>query len=80
MESVPKTADLGPLPPARMVNPIMVPELSLIPIKTPVFRTLVPLKIHQAVSKYSYKKDTFVKALVMKLNDATALAHSYETS
>lgn len=75
MEVIPK--ELEPIPPARMVNPILVPEPSSIAVSRPIFRNLVPLKIHQAASAYEYKKDTYIKGLCSKLNEATVLAHTY---
>ncbi|KAJ3344598.1 pH-response regulator protein palA/rim20, partial [Kappamyces sp. JEL0680] len=74
METVPK--DLPPLPPARMVNPVLVPEIAAIPVQRPVFRNLVPFKVHEAASKYAYKKDVLIKNLCSKMSDATALAQS----
>jgi programmed cell death 6-interacting protein len=75
METVPK--ELPQLQPARMVNPITVPDVSYIIVQRPVFLNLVPFKVHEAVSKYAYKKDTLVKNLCSKISDATALAHTY---
>ncbi|KAJ3255782.1 pH-response regulator protein palA/rim20 [Boothiomyces macroporosus] len=76
MEAVPAVANLDPLPPARMVNPTPIPELSALSafITQPLFRNLVPLKIHQAASKYSYKKDQLIKSVTDKLNEGTGLA------
>ncbi|KAJ3272917.1 pH-response regulator protein palA/rim20 [Terramyces sp. JEL0728] len=78
MEAVPAVASLEPLPPARMVNPTPIPELSVLSafITQPLFRNLVPLKIHQAASKYSYKKDQLIKSVVDKLSEGTGLAQS----
>jgi programmed cell death 6-interacting protein len=76
MEAIPK--ELPPLPPARMVNPILVPEVKDLSnfVSRPFFRHLVPYKVHQAVSKYSYKKDMVVKGLISKLTEATTIAHT----
>ena len=74
METIPK--DLPPLTPARMVNPVKIPEYNTISVQKHVFRNLVPLKIHQSASAYAYKKDTLIKNLCSKLSDATVLAHT----
>ena len=74
METVPK--ELPQLQPARMVNPIIVPEASAINVQRQVFRNLVSLKVHEAASAYSFKKDTLIKSLCSKMADATALAHT----
>ncbi|KAJ2991928.1 pH-response regulator protein palA/rim20 [Globomyces sp. JEL0801] len=76
MEMVPKQSDLTPIPPARMVNPTAVPDLKALSamITKPLFKSLVPLRIHQAASKYSFKKDNLIKSLQDKLNEATSLA------
>ncbi|KAI8892342.1 BRO1-like domain-containing protein [Globomyces pollinis-pini] len=78
MEMVPKQSDLTPIPPARMVNPTAVPDLKALSamITKPLFKSLVPLRIHQAASKYSFKKDNLIKSLQDKLNEATSLAQS----
>ena len=76
MESVPKIVDISAVPPAKMVNPLLVPEVDKITVPYPVFRALVPFQIHQAASKYDHKKNELVKGLVAKVTEATSLAHT----
>jgi hypothetical protein len=81
MEMVPKITDLPALPLAKMVNPILVPDIDKLTgmINHVVFKNLVPMRVHQQISKYSYKKDQYVKQLCDKLREATALAHTYSS-
>ena len=76
MESVPKVADLPVIQPARMVNPVLVPEFDKISVPNPVFRALVPFKIHAAASKYDHQKNLLVKELSSKLNEATSISYT----
>lgn len=76
METVPKSTDLIPIQPARMVNPILIPlakDLEKV-VKKPIFRNLVPLRVHQALSKYSYKKETLINSVIASMNEATNTA------
>ena len=77
METVPKVIDLPMLQPARMVNPILIPTLSELQNINPLFRTLVPLKVHLALSRYSAKRDQMVKMLLDLMHESTNLAISY---
>lgn len=74
METVPK--DLPPIMPARMVNPVKIPEYNIIMVPKVIFRNLVSLKIHQSASAYAFQKDNLIKSLCKKLNEATSLAYT----
>lgn len=77
METVPKVSDFPILQPARMVNPILIPTLSELQHINPLFRNLVQLKVHLALSKYSSKKDKMIKQLLDSMQESTNVAISY---
>lgn len=79
METVLKAEALDPIMPARMVNPTPIPTMASLATLAgkPFFQALVPFKVHLAASKYSSKKDSVIDSLVVKLNEATAVAHRF---
>nr|KAJ3418151.1 Rhophilin, Rho GTPase binding protein [Polyrhizophydium stewartii] len=81
MAIVPKIETLPVIAPARMVNPVPLPDsagLSAI-MGRALFQHLVPFEVHQLASEYASIKDQIAKEASDKLTEATSVAFRQAT-